>query len=282
MGTTVSETGQRVLSDLHGFGLGVSSARAVLAEVGRWALYGVARRALLAERGSGRCVAAQDVFSIALGGVSLVRTEGETVFGVEGEAVPHDPDWLAKHLLLAWDPNGVRHSAPDTLERLFTHPDRAWFVRYFSGLAERAAEAVTGRRVTLLAQCINAYREAFDAWSDGGFTDHAYLMASRLAEHGALGWKCPGAGGCAALLAVVKDVESMQECQRYVGRHGWSAMPVHVTGGLAVADGAASCGHRVDLIGAADLGQDPSINEPGVCLAVAIEPRLSRSLGDEG
>lgn len=277
-------------SDLHGLGFGTSSMAAVLDAAVPWGgrvnvpLQTVAHNALRAERGEGRCVAAQDVWTVTFGGVGIVTTAANGTVG--GYAVRgFDPGlagsaWLAEHLLIAWNPAGQRHEAPDLLERLFEHPARAWFVDFFSDLAEHAAHALELRDAGLLAACVNTYRKCFDAWSGGEHTHHAWSVGSRLQSNGALGWKCPGAGGCASLVVVTDGPAGMADCARYLHGCGWASLPAHVTGGLRVADGVASVGHRVDLIGAADLGQDPSIGLPGRCLALAVEPRVFRMLED--
>ena len=59
----------------------------------------------------------------------------------------------------------------------------------------------------------------------------------------------------------------------------WWAIPAYVTGGVSgefvKANGEVriTAGHRLDFVGAADLGQDLAIKEPGRCASCAIEPR---------
>jgi hypothetical protein len=88
--------------------------------------------------------------------------------------------------------------------------------------------------------------------------------------------KPPGGGASSSLVAVVAD-NARPAAEAFLRSRGWAVEPIRLTGGLvgqALGPETAyfRAGHRVDLIGAADLGQDVVVRRPGVCVALTVGP----------
>jgi hypothetical protein len=281
----------RELPPLHGAGFALSSLRTALAvaerlcrEERRLFLSAelVAQRALEDERAeSGLPIAGQDVATIVHGGVCEIFT------GADGRInvcpIEHNPLWIARHTIVALDPNGERHSAPTLLRGLLTHPLAKEFVRRISATGTQAAQAIRSQDVAALADAVNRYRGLFNEWARGRYvTPTVQAVAEQLQGllgDRQLGWKPPGAGGASALLVVADDAGKVLE---FFDSLGWYAWPAQVTHGLECDGSAApeavriSAGLRIDYIGAADLGSAKEINEPGICVAFAIQPRIEK------
>lgn len=273
-----------------GKGLSYSSCHAVFRAAGEIhagdilpSFASVAQRAVEIERraNAGRCVATQDVLAIVHGGMVAVHTAADGGFGVA--RVSCSPTFVSEHVLLAVNPAGVSHDVPTLLADLFQHPRRRKFVAEFSRDACAASAAVQGDDPILLADAVNRYRHGLDAWSGGVFCDPIRKLMDEFENEsvGLLGWKPPGAGGAESVALIVDGSrESYAVADRFFRERGWLIGAVEMTEGLAIsvhANGAAkfSAGLRLDLVGAADLGRDPAIAEDGLCLALAIAPRLS-------
>jgi hypothetical protein len=280
---------------LHGMGLSSSSNFAVLYEASQQYLRGgalpdpeaVARAALRFERRAegARAVAADDVYPITYGGVLRVTTEPDTVPDgapqpgpVRVEPVPHRPEWIARHVVVGFDPRGERHYVPELLARLFRHPDAAACVTRFSRYADAACDAIARDDAGALGDAVNTYREDCDGWTGGEFTGTVRAFAAGL-PGGVLAWKPPGGGASNALIVVVEDAPARDRVLGFLRDRRWWASPVRVTGGLRAEAGEAggrvrfTAGHRVDFVGVADLGQDRAIGTAGRCCSCAIEPR---------
>ena len=231
-------------------------------------------------RAKGRRIAADDVVPITRGGAGLVYT-GESG-SIRHRRIPCDESWVAGHLLFAHDPAGPRHRAPELLESLFAHPRAGEFVGSISATALQASAGLWRGDAPLLAVAIRRYVSIFDKWSGGRFVhDSVRKVVGELEGTlggGLLAWKPPGAGAASSLVALVAD-GAMGDARGALTRAGWEAGPLVVTGGLRCdVDGPGgltriSAGHRVDLVGAADLGSDPSIGRDGICCSIAVEPR---------
>jgi hypothetical protein len=289
---------------VHGIGISSSSSFAVLYEASQLYLKqgpplppeDVAKAALRFERrlALGSAVAADDVFPITFGGVLKVHTEPNTVNDgvmsdgeVSVEAIPHDPRWIADHVVVAFDPLGERHDVPNLLGRLFEHKDAAKFVDRFSELADVASKAIESRDCDALAGAMNEYREEFDRWTGKAHTQNVRDVGKRLPRT-ALAWKPPGAGASRSLIVITPDREGRDVViEFFKDKHRW-ATPTYTTSGLCGeflrSDGQVriTAGHRLDFIGAADLGQNVHLQKPGQCCSCAIEPRTEILFESDG
>lgn len=235
----------------------------------------------------GAAVGANDVRPIVGGGVGMTTTYpmgGRCGLGPDTHYELIECDWktLGQHVVVAVDRRGERHHVPELLRRLFDDPDAANFVRQISGLTDIAVAAVRSRDFARLGSAISQYRGIFNRWTRGAFAaaverDVKDMLRSIGSKN--LGWKPCGAGACKSLVVVVDDPARAVAVIRHLTSKGWTAGPLRVTEGLRPAVSGSgrririSAGHRVDLIGAADLGQDPRIGVVGRCLACAVEPR---------
>lgn len=285
---------------LCGFGFAFSSVDALLSAATAQLLRGglpldrrkVLTDALVAEReaAGGIALAANDVAPIVQGGAVLVHTtagffaSGIPVPGdTSVEPVSHDADWLTQHLAVAVNPDGARHNAPGLIERLVSHAGATRFIDRLTVLAEVAARAVRQSDIRGLASTMKEYVVLFDDWTDGVYTSEV----REIIEHvefalgsDVLAVKPPGAGAASALAFLLPDVDARDRVLHHLHSLGWHAAPGVVTHGVrarVAADGhVVSVGHRLDLIGAADLGADAHIARDGTSFAVAIEPRVVR------
>jgi hypothetical protein len=276
---------------LHSQGFSHSSREHLLDEAERWhrkhagpiAIADVARQALACEReDSPIAIAAQDVYSIAQGGVVAIETLADG--GIAAAPIPHEPRWIAEHVAIGVKLDGQRHDSPTLLRDLVDHQEARRYVRRISLQAGLAADAIRHADPLALAASVNAYRRLFDEWSA-----HRYICptAAEVAQHlertlgkkTLLGWKLPGAGGCSSIVVITTDIDAVAS---QLESAGWLFMPALVTGGLRCEELAeqglvrVSAGYRIDFVGAADLGQDPRIAEDGLCVSAAIEPRGER------
>jgi galactokinase/mevalonate kinase-like predicted kinase len=279
---------------VHGFGISSSSNFAVLYEAGQLflrngaplSLEAVARAALRFERrlAFGGAVAADDVYPITYGGMLKVKTQPNTKVrgviedgSVSVEPIAHDPRWIADHVVVAVNPHGERHDVPNLLAKLFHHPSARDIVKKISGLAEKACDAIVAQDCKKLAKAVTAYREIFDLWTGNEYTKNVSAIAEGLPQP-ALAWKPPG-GGASQSLIVITEKGATKTVIEYFRRIKWWAIPAYVTGGLCGefvktgGDVRITAGHRLDFVGAADLGQDCAIGTPGICCSCAIEPR---------
>jgi len=271
-----------------GIGISVSSNQAVLRAAAvhflesgqtdaRETVFAMALRAER-ERANGRAIGAQDVAAVIYGGALEIHT---AISGaVEVHPIVSDPEWLAEHLLLAFEPSGRRHDVPTLLDDLFGHPYAGRYVDAISALGRGMAAAVRGSDLAQLSRHMRRYVDLFDDWSGG-----RYLNADirRIAEDleaaispGLLAYKAPGAGASSSIVAAVAQGARLA-AEAFFHGLGWSVAPIRLAGGLegqnfGSAGAVFRAGHRVDLIGAADLGQDQAVGRAGVCVALAIEP----------
>jgi hypothetical protein len=282
---------------VHGMGISASSNFAVLYEASQLYLrHGapvprdeVAKAALLFERrwASKLAVAADDVYPITYGGMLKVITEVDPRI-VKTEQIPFNPRWIADHVVVAFDPRGKRHEAERFLERLVEHPKAKDYVKEFSDYAEAACSAMTPGREDLmaLANVVNKYRKSFDKWTrnettgQGDYTYNVRDLAKKLKKiYRIHAWKPPGAGASKSLMLITDGRSVTDAVVAHLSENGWWASPAIVTTGICGefirSDGRVriTAGHRIDFIGAADLGQDARIATPGVCCSCAIEPR---------
>lgn len=282
---------------VHGFGISASSNFAVLSAASQLFLKGgpafslddVAKRALEFDRSQtgNLCVAADDVYPIVYGGVVTVHTtlasgQGN---GVAVRPVPYCPDWISKHIVLAFNRDGERHDVKGLLDSLFRHPDAKTFVKDISEQATAAAAAISCQNIQRLAKCVNKYRRIFHKWTKKRFINPTVRqviteLKTRYTKENILAWKPPGAGASEALAILTPDRVSRDIVLDYFEhKRGWWSSPAYVSMGLCAetitADNHArfTAGHRFDLVGGADLGQAPEIDEDGVCCSFAIEPR---------
>jgi guanylate kinase len=279
---------------LPGIGMAYSSNSAVLHAAGEWCRCGhlalphdqIARSACGQEslRAKGHLIGAGDVYSIVYGGVGLIHTSAAGAFY---QKVDHDPDWISKHLIWAYDPMGEVHEARDVLSRLFSDKARARkYVGLISECAVQVAAALKKPDAGDLASLLKKYRDDFDRWLRGGLihdsvSEMADALEAALHPH-LLAWKPMGAGSSSSMCAVVTDAEAMQKAQEAFRKACWTSHPVRVAEGLKREDEAekvtVSAPYRLDLVAAADLSIDPAIGCDGVCCAIAIEPRSTVTL----
>ncbi len=280
---------------VHGMGISASSNFAVLYEASQLYLrHGapvpraeVAKTALRFERrwASKLAVAADDVYPITYGGLLKVTTETDPP-AVTTQQVPFDPRWIADHVVVAFDPHGKRHEAERFLERVVGHPHAARYVQQFSGYADAACGAITDGKLDDLAAVVNQYREEFDEWTADDvrkrkdYTFNVREEAEDLMRSFRIrAWKPPGAGASKSLILITEGRSATDAVVRHLLGKGWWASPAIVTTGICGefirSDGKVriTAGHRIDFIGAADLGQDERIMTPGRCCSCAIEPR---------
>lgn len=271
-----------------GSGLGFSSSsRAALlravADLGSpFCLDRAASRALAAERAAagGLPIAAQDVYAIAYGGVQRILTGAADPADVRAEPVPHDPEWLARVVVVAYDPLSPPHDAPGLLAALFAHKCRREFVGAISAMARMAGEAIAKSDAASLATALNGYRKVFNRWCRGLYAGAVEPFVTgelipALPPSALLGWKAPGAGACRSLALIMRDDPDGESAAAAIGTlraRGWVAGPLRIAPGVQVReDGVVDAGFRLDFVGAADLGQHPNIAADGECCACAIE-----------
>ncbi len=290
--------------DAHGIGISLSSNFAVLYEASQqFLMHGapldrdrVARAALTFERrlGDGAALAADDVYPITHGGVVHVSTKplakGASLSSghVVSKPIPYNPHWLAEHVILAFDPAAPPHHVPGLLERLFSDPKAkgpGGYVQQINKLAKPVAQAITECRVKARRPHIKEYVKIFDEWTGFEYTRSARRRAQALRRkfrNRLCAWKPPGGGATRSIVAFFEDGKASAEALVFLRERKWWAKRLIVTDGVSAeflrSDGGVrfTAGHRVDLIGAADLGQDWRIGEPGRCVSCAIEPRSSR------
>jgi galactokinase/mevalonate kinase-like predicted kinase len=276
---------------LHGLGVSASSNRSLLEAAGQFYLaHGlppildqVVARALQSERAlaGGHAIAAQDVAAIAYGGAQEIHTSASGAVG--HRRIACNAEWLRDHVIFAYNPSGQRHDAPGLLEALFAHPQARGYVARISALALEASDALQRCDLGRLARAIRPYVTTFSAWAGGRLVnDETARITAGLGDaldrngRGLLAWKFLGAGAASSLIALVGD-GSHQAASDHLEGEGWVVVPVRLAGGLDWQESGPGevrfvAGHRIDLVGAADLGQDRAIGVDGVCVALAIEP----------
>lgn len=289
--------------EVHGIGISASSNFAVLYEATQFYLkHGlpldrrrIAESALAFERrlAAGAALAANDVFPITFGGAVIVRTNClNSPEPVQLSPINCSGRFFSDHMVVAFDPQSDRHDVPGLLKSLFAHPRAVRFVSDISALSINAEQAVLNRDIQTLAVQVESYVSLFDQWTDGAYT--SYVRSDALALKKELGprlhaWKPPGGGATKSLIAFVSDREAGQAAVDFFRRLNWWAAPVTVTGGVDSARNSNprnsemrfTAGHRIDIVGAADLGQDPRINVPGICCSIAVEPRTELVVHDD-
>jgi galactokinase/mevalonate kinase-like predicted kinase len=265
---------------LHALGFAHSSRDRLLRNT-KHALETVMARALEEEREeAGFAIAAQDYGAIVAGGVVLINTRADGRILVR--PVNHDPAWIERHVVIGYDPNGVRHDSHTILHDLINHRHAPDCVRYLSKQSQLAANALEYRDVRGLSTGINHAREVFRYWTGGASVLlDACIVIEKIKQsigQSFLGWKPPGAGGACAVMIVTTDREAVAEL---IHSAGWLSMPARITQGLTIERGTAVCdltvsaGYRIDFVGGSDLGQDSRIATDGLCLSAAIEPRVT-------
>ncbi len=158
-----------------------------------------------------------------------------------------------------------------------------------SALALQASDAVLRGDLGRLALAVRRYVTIFDAWTQGRLiNDEVGRIAAGLGAalgHDLLAWKPPGAGSSSSIIALVRD-GAARAALGYLEEQGWVAMPAILADGLQGEMNGPSVArfvapYRIDLIGAADLGQDRRLRVNGICIAAAIEPlsELTMSFG---
>lgn len=184
--------------------------------------------------------------------------------------------------MIAFDPSAKRHDVPGLLNSLFDHEDARTYVEKISRLAEAASKAISNLDIDGLGQQVLSYISLFDEWSNGQYTAYSCDKAKqleRVLDDQLVAWKPPGGGATKSIAAFLRDEKARDKALTFFKRQGWWATPLYVTGGISAefirSDGQVrfTAGHRLDLIGAADLGQDPKIGVSGECCSCAIEPR---------
>jgi len=280
--------------DIGGLGFSASSNETVLRVALRFYLVNgriptpeeLAKEALKFERrmANGRAVAANEVYPIVFGGIQLlhsylVRVMPEPVLGAE--------EWLGQYLCMAFNPNGGRQIAKAVPEKLFQNQKAGrCYVREISRFAEASGSALKRHDLLNLGHGMNEFRRTFDQWTDGVYTSRTKAMIRKLEKavpSGIIAWKPPGAGGCESLTILSPNQEARDAVIQHLRKLGWWAAPVSVTGGFSMEISPrnavrVTAGYRLDLIGAADLGQDATIRQSGCCLSLAIEPRAEMIL----
>lgn len=249
-------------------------------------LAAVARRALHLERiaADGLPVAANDVTPIVFGGALAVHTSAESR-QVSHVRIECDPDWWGSFLVWAYRPSGVSHHVPGLLRRLVEHGAAADYVAQISDIARTMIDAAKLHDIEAVASHVNEYRQLFfEGWGQGELIHpDTRCVAERLnSTFGSdfLGWKPPGAGAASSIVCLVRNPIAVCEFLRTVG---WVAEVASLTCGLRMKPASQgngvqfSCGGRIDLVGAADLGM--CFGADGVCVSLAVGPR-SRLLVD--
>jgi hypothetical protein len=237
-------------------------------------------RALRSERmrAKGRLVGTQDVAAIVYGSLVTVRTARSGQVGVR--RLQCDRRWLSRRFVWAFDPMGTRHHAPTQLSEMLDHPEAGRFVDEISALAREAADALERGDELAVALGMNRYVGVFQEWSDGRYVPGALneVMADLRQTMGpaALAIKPPGAGGAACLMVQVVPGAANAAIDYFRGI-GWIAQRARLAPGFAaeLIDPNTAwfrAGHRLDIIGAADLGCDPAIGRDGLCVAMAVQP----------
>jgi hypothetical protein len=169
------------------------------------------------------------------------------------------------------------------------------------------------RSIRQLADAMNAYRDEFDKWTKEAekaektsprdqvspnhtplytraVDDTARKLVGKLGKEVVLGWKPPGGGASESLIVLTPDIKGRDAVIDFFRSHKpkWTALPAYVTPGIcgefvkANGEVRISAGHRLDFVGAADLGQDPRIGIRGCCCSCAIEPRTEIVLSSTG
>lgn len=280
--------------DLNGFGVSASSNESVLRTLSRYCLVNggppapekLAKEALKLERrlADGRAIAANDVYPIVFGGIQMIHTYSvrvmpEPIRGVE--------EWLGQHLTVAFQPNGSRHDAAKMLKKLVQNRQLAcYYIRKFSQFAAMVAVALKTSDLVNLAWAMTQYRELFDKWTQYAYTSETQGIMQKLQAalpSKVMSWKPPGAGACGSLIILSPNKEARDLVIQFLRNEGWCASPAVVTGGASTEilphnKVRITAGYRLDLIGAADLGQDSTIRQCGCCIGVAIEPRAEMFL----
>jgi hypothetical protein len=275
--------------DLHGVGLSFSSTEAVLKVYLAALLAGhrlspseLIHRALADERvRTGRAIASNDVGPVVVGNGVLTVTNPPNPVPYIVPIHPH-PAWIADHTVVAFNPNGSTHDAGRVLEHLFTNPAKGRsYIREINFCTLQALNSCTDRNIQQIGAAITEYKSILDRWTKGLYSAQVTRITVLLQrEFGAdiVATKCPGAGAAEALMIICRKPCVRSRIITFLERLGWIAWQAKMTGGVrreAARPGGitVSAGFRLDLIGAADLGLDSSISEPGWCMAIAIEPR---------
>lgn len=93
------------------------------------------------------------------------------------------------------------------------------------------------------------------------------------------GWKPSGGGASESMITITENDTMRNVVMPFFKQRDWVALPAHVTSGICGefitnnGDVRITAGHRLDFVGAADLGQDIAIGHAGCCCSCAIEPR---------
>ena len=275
--------------DLFGSGFSAGSNTFVLEETGKLHLSHpelpldvelVAKRALARERNetNGLQVATDDVYPIVYGGVMELFTS--ITSGVRVNPVSYSAKWIEECVVVGLNPHGERHDIPTLLADLFQHPDSKSFVAQISLCARHAARAMQERNLAELGEAVRGYSILFDQWTRGRYFNQDVQAIQRQLEQACgdkvLAVKPPGGGAASAIIVISTDAATVVE---FLRNQEWLASPARVTGGLQREfnhDPRKICwtaGHRIDFVGAADLGIDPTIAQDGICTSCAIEPR---------
>ncbi|HCN31006.1 MAG TPA: hypothetical protein DIT64_20285 [Verrucomicrobiales bacterium] len=245
----------------------------------------IARTALDDERrAAGAAIAGNDVYPIVHGGV--VSASVDLAFGgMRTRVVDADSDFLSRHFFLAWNPNGKMHSVSAALSNCFSDPVAGCRVRSLSALAGEMTRNLEKQDWRACGQGFLDYNREFQAWSKSylspSVASRMSSLVSRAGKDRLPGWKHPGAGDAESVLLVCDGrSETISFLRSEFQSCGWEFQPVRGQGGLQVSLDTpgqkltVSAPHRVDFIGAADLGADARIAVEGTCLACAVGPRL--------
>lgn len=239
----------------------------------------IASRALELERiGSDFDVAAQDVYTIVFGGIRCVYTAPKAIVKTE-RILMADPAFFDTHGFYCWCPSPERHKAPVTLSRLLSHARATDYVKTFSALSTEGAEAIEMSQIDRLIKVVSQYGDLYDEWA--GVCRLSKLaqslkksMSANLRENFSL---TPlGAGFADSFLFLGESPGETAAAARFAEESGWRMMQLQPVSGICLVINknqlSASIPHRVDLIGAADLGTSEGLSVAGTCLSLAVAP----------
>jgi hypothetical protein len=248
---------------------------------------------------SSHFLAAQDVFTIAWGGVVYTHTQPAgsvtaAIGKVSAERIEVDRGWLGETCVIACKPYGQPHHAEKLLEGLYK-PQKtndaktsAEYVQVLSNLAREAGKAMLQRDMQNLGQIVSdARRTFFEDWAkratklDFVHADSRALISQLKRRYGAriLGHKPPGAGNYPSAIIITPDAIEVAEfiTKRWPEWHAWTAQLSDGPDFYTVGDELRIVApQRIDFVGGADLGADPDIGAEGTCIAAAIGPRSER------
>jgi hypothetical protein len=188
---------------------------------------------------------------------------------------------IEKYAIFATHKQPDRHNAPNKLKYLLSHPKAKEYIQKFSQLSKSSVESISKKDIYGLIYSIREYNILYEEWiGSGRYSDKSLKCLEKFKDifsEKDFAINPVGAGFADSFLLISNNTELSIEMAKFIDNDSWCVRYLKPSSGLniEVFDNyiEATVPLRVDLIGAADLGEDPMVNAAGACLSVAVEPK---------